>query len=139
MTNPEDSESVPSFPRFDMGEAPNGIPAYCENVNTHVNDEGLDTQVGKSPPVLQLHMPIADWNDLYRAVTLRLRHIARERRAEPSESTATETLQRVRASLLECVEALQLLHPTHCQDVETSPQLELEIKFNHLLNRKGID
>ena len=63
-----------------------------------------------------------DWNDLFNAVKDRLRSTV----AEP-DSLASNA-HRVRASVLECVQALDQLHATLSHEFERSQQLEVDVR-----------
>lgn len=73
---------------------------------------------------------IEDWDDLLCAVKERLRNAGGIRMAQTPESSQLETNDaagQLRASVLECVEALELLHATHRHEVRRRQQLELEV------------
>ncbi len=70
---------------------------------------------------------IEDWDDLLCAVKERLRLAGRAPLAETPQAPRQDAMSRVQTSILECVEALDLLHATQRQEVRRREQLELEV------------
>ncbi len=64
---------------------------------------------------------IEDWDDLFDAVTARLRSVIAERHATSAESPSPEA-DRIRVNVLECVEALDQLHAALKEELGRSPQ-----------------
>ncbi|MEO8120697.1 MAG: hypothetical protein ABI606_15430 [Rhodoferax sp.] len=70
---------------------------------------------------------IEDWDDLMCAVKTRLRRIADETSAAMPERQGQDLVGRIRASVLECVEALDQLHTA--QQHETSRRQRLKLNL----------
>ena len=67
---------------------------------------------GTSLPGRPTDIAVEDWDDLFSAVKERLRRIASEQRAQTPGPPAPDSVGRIQASVLECVEALEQLHAT---------------------------
>lgn len=78
-------------------------------------------------PDLTPHIAVEDWDDLLCAITARLRMTVGEPLAERPESQEPDTVSRVRACVLECVEALDQLHTAQKQELSRHQRLELEV------------
>lgn len=125
MFNSEDSAAMRPHHRFGIGQAPIGRPTPL----TDVDAIGFENKAGllllDSRPVLPPDLPIEDWNISFCAVMQRLKLVAGERWDE-SQEPAAEALRRVQTSLSECVEALELLCPTHQHELGRMQQQDLE-------------
>ncbi len=77
--------------------------------------------------VQPLDIPIGDWDDLFRAVKVRLRLTVGELLAATSQTQANNTAGRVPAIVLGCVEALDQLHTALTLERGRRHQLELEV------------
>ena len=67
---------------------------------------------GAAPRSGSIDVAMDDWDDLFRAVKVRLRQTVAERAGKAGAPEMIETLSRIRAGVLECVEALDQLHST---------------------------
>ena len=79
------------------------------------------------PPGLPTDVAFGDWDDLFRAVKARLTLIVGEQLAAPTEPQVLETAGRIRASVLECVAALDQLQTTLTHEFVRREQLEREV------------
>lgn len=78
-------------------------------------------------PGLTPDIAVEDWGDLMCAVKARLRRAVGESLAVIPERHGLDTAGRVRASVLECVEALDQLHTTQQHELSRCQRLELEV------------
>ena len=107
MLNSEDltPESDNRYPSSGTAAALRANPKI-EAVGARVNETSLTN--GRLPGSRSDAM-IKDWDELFEAVTARLRLIAAERLATTTESPSDEAVH-MRVHVLECVEALEQLH-----------------------------
>ena len=79
--------------------------------------------------VLAIHgadVAVEDWDVMYGAVTARLRAAVGAHRHAPALSNTEDTTLRLRADVIECVVALELLHATLVHEVGRRRRLELD-------------
>ena len=79
------------------------------------------------PPGATPDIAVEDWADLLCAVKARLQLTVGEQLAALPESQAQDTVDRVRATVLECVEALDQLHLAQTQELSRHQRLELDV------------
>lgn len=96
-----------------------------------VNDLGVGSSapalVPAAPPNLSTDIAMEDWDDLFCAVKARLRLSVGERVAAAPEAPVNDAGDRVRASVLECVEALDQLQATQRHELARRQRLELQV------------